>query len=165
MWSAASRCTDAINLSASVLHLDGPAQEPIERKHARDALDEASNSRLADRHKSQLVVAVVPATFVVSSILAPSIRAFAPPVPSEAPEAPTHSDNSQQPHNRQSFHWKPCLSIRASSPRWRWFGQWQTQHHGCTRDASGRWAKRLEDRDGASPDQLNGGIANAEVTR
>jgi hypothetical protein len=94
--------------------------------------------------QTQLVAVVLPtvvvmtAALAVSAILAPSIRAFAPPVPSEPPETSTHSDNSQQQQNRKSFHLRPCLSICASSSRWRWFGQWQTQHHSCMWDASGR---------------------------
>jgi hypothetical protein len=65
----------------------------------------------------QLVVVVVPtmvvmtAALVVSSILAPSIGAFAPPAPTEPPETSAHPDGSQQQQNRESFHLKPYLSV------------------------------------------------------
>jgi hypothetical protein len=52
--------------------------------------------------QTQLVAVVLPtvvvmtAALAVSAILAPSIRAFAPPVSTEPPETSTHTDGSQQ---------------------------------------------------------------------
>jgi hypothetical protein len=69
---------------------------------------------------------VMTAALVVSSIFAPPIRAFAPPASTESPETSANTDGSQQQQNRESFHLKPYLSIRASSPHWRWFRRWQT---------------------------------------
>jgi hypothetical protein len=71
--------------------------------------------------QTRLVAVVLPtmvvmtAALAVSAILAPPIRAFAPPVPTEPPKTSTHPDGSQQQKNRKSFHLKPYLSIRASS--------------------------------------------------
>jgi len=75
------------------------------------------SSRLENHHIWQLVVVVVPtmvvmtAALVVSSILAPSIWAFAPPAPTEPPETSAHPDGSQQQQNRESLHLKPYLSV------------------------------------------------------
>ena len=74
--------------------------------------------------RAQLVAVVLPTmvvmttAFVVSAILAPSIRAFAPPAPTEPPETSTHPDGSEQQQNREFLHLKPYLSVRASSQQW-----------------------------------------------
>jgi hypothetical protein len=53
---------------------------------------------------------------VVSSILAPPIRAFAPSAPTHSPVTSVRPDGSQKQQDQQSFHLKPYLSVRGIVP-------------------------------------------------
>jgi hypothetical protein len=112
----------------------GAEEETHGRKHAKHAPREVSPLTPGKSSQmGQLVVVVataalvaattmvvMTAALVVSAILAPPTRAFAPPVSAEPPETSAHPNGSQHQQNRESFHVKPYLSIRASAPRWRW---------------------------------------------